>query len=44
MLYVNARLLKQYGRKVKEGTVLCREGEGGNHMFIATCYPDLGHF
>ena len=34
MLYVNARLLKQYGRKVAEGTVLCKEGQPGDHMFI----------
>jgi CRP-like cAMP-binding protein len=34
MLYVNARLLKQYGKRIKEGTVLCEEGQPGEHMFV----------
>ncbi|MBN1113699.1 MAG: Crp/Fnr family transcriptional regulator [Oligoflexia bacterium] len=34
MLYVNARLLKTYGRKVREGTVLFYENEPGNSMYV----------
>jgi CRP/FNR family transcriptional regulator, cyclic AMP receptor protein len=34
MIYVTARLLKQYGRSFKAGTVLCREEEPGDQMFI----------
>jgi CRP/FNR family transcriptional regulator, cyclic AMP receptor protein len=34
MIYVTARLLKQYGRSFKAGTVLCKEAEPGDNMFI----------
>jgi len=34
MLFVNARLLKQYGQKIKEGTVICKEGDAGSNMYI----------
>lgn len=34
MLYINSRLLKQFGKKVMKDTVLCREGDAGNCMYI----------
>jgi CRP/FNR family transcriptional regulator len=35
MLYIDSNLLKRFGKAMKKGTVLCREGEeGAEHMYV----------
>ena len=34
MIFVNAKLLRQFGKRVKEGTILFKEGEPGASMYV----------
>ena len=34
MIFINSKLLKQFGKKLSKKTVLFREGDPGEHMYI----------